>query len=156
MKKLIVIALAVVMALSIVAFAACDSEQTVNGEYSYANPFGDGTYGVEVKVTVKGGVITAVELVDHEGWVRTSADYGTWTSHDATEAAYPAFLKCFEGLTVKEVKEIKVTCAENGVPNDLEHEGIKGAPDALELISGATQSCGRIILAVQNALSKLK
>ena len=156
MKKLIVIALAVVMALSIVAFAACDGEKSYDGAYSYPHPWGGETpYGAKVTVTVKGGVITNVKLWEEKdtGWTRTSANSGNWTTHDETEASYAAFLKCFEGLTVEEVKAIKVACGENGVPSD---NGITNTPDAVELLAGATQSYGRIILAIQNALKDVK
>ena len=155
MKKLIVIALVVVMALSVVAFAACGGN-TYDGEYSYNHPYGgEGKYGAKVTVTVKNGVITNVKLWEESetGWTRTSADNGTtWTKHDATEASYAAFLASFEGLTVDQVKAIAVACNEKGVPSD---NGITNAPESLKLVAGATQSYGRIIKAVQDALSKI-
>ena len=158
MKKLIVIALAVVLALSaFVVFAACGKEESYDGEYQYAHPYGGTTpYGAKVTVTVKNGIITNVKLWTEAetGWTRTSADNGsTWTKHDETEASYADFLASFEGLTVDEVKAISVACAENGVPSD---NGITKAPESLKLLAGATQSYGRIIKAVQNALSKIE
>ena len=150
MKKLIVIALAVVMTFAVVAFAACDNGETVTGECSYENKWNAGHYyGVKVDVTVKGGVITAVKLYSEEdtGWVRTSADNGTsWTSHDAVEAAYDKWIEdTFVGKSVDTVKGWTVT-----VTQDAQTVG-EGVPH----ITGGTQSSARIIVAVKNALSKL-
>ena len=159
MKKLIVIALAVVMALSLVlVLAACGEEQTVTGTCSYQNASGT-TYGVEVKVTVKGDRITKVELVDHEGWVRTSSDQ-VWAlpenggygfnegdlGYEAAEAAYAGWLEeTVVGQKVDTVKGWKATATADG--QTITTEGIK--------LAGATQSAARIIVAIQDALSKL-
>ena len=147
MKKLIVIALVVVMAVSVVAFAACGGEK-VTGECSYES-YGH-TYGVKVDVTVKDGKITAVKLYSEKetGWVRTSADnpdYG-WTGHDETEAAYKQWIKdTFVGQEVKTVQGWVATATAAGQTVGA------GVPH----IAGGTQSSARIIVAVQNALSKL-
>ena len=152
MKKLIVIALAVVMALSVIAFAACGGEKTYEGEYSYAHPYAPDSgakYGAKVKVTVKGGVILSVAVEDDTDtfFNLTSSwdDKATWQNGQA------AFLKSFEGLKVADIQAIKVACADNGVPS-----GITGAPSTLKVVTGATQSSGRVILAVQNALKDVK
>ncbi|MBR2966432.1 MAG: hypothetical protein IKC52_03040 [Clostridia bacterium] len=147
MKKILVLALAVVMVLGVVAFAACAQPQTVTGECKYDN-YGH-TYGAKVDVTVLNGVITSVKLYTEEetGWVRTSADnpdYG-WTSHDAVEAAYEGFLKQFEGKPVEEVKAYVATATA-----EAQTVG-EGVPS----ITGGTQSAARIIVAIQDALSKL-
>lgn len=149
MKKLIVIALAVVMALSVVAFVACDNGQTVTGEYSYANPWTEGqSYGAKVSVTVKNGVITAVSVeADTETFFNLSAG---WENKSLWEEKGQAMVDSFVGLTVDEVNAIVVECAESGQPNS-----IASAPAALKVVAGATQSSGRLILAVQNALSQL-
>ena len=151
MKKLIVIALVVVMALSVVAFAACAGSETVEGEYSYKNAWdktGTQSYGAKVTVTVKGGVITAIEVAaDTDTFFNLSSG---WTDKATWENSGKAMADSFVGLTVEEVNAIKVDCAESGQPNT-----ITGAPSALKVVSGATQSSGRLILAVQNALSKL-
>ena len=151
MKKLIVIALAVVMALSVVAFAACGGAQTVEGEYSYKNAWdktGTQSYGAKVTVTVKGGVITSVEVAaDTDTFFNLSSG---WTDKSKWENGEKAMIDSFVGLSVEEVNAITVKCAESGQP-----ESITGAPSALKVVSGATQSSGRLILAVQNALSKL-
>ena len=149
MKKLIVIALAVVMALSVVAFAACGSEETVTGTCNYDTKYG--TYGVEVKVTVKGNIITAVEIVDHEGWVRTSA---SWKENqhegdlgfDKAEAAYQNWLDT--KIVGQKVDAVKGWTASATTDGQTVGEGVP-------CIAGATQSSARFIVAIQNALSKL-
>ena len=147
MKKLIVIALAVVMALSVVAFAACDSGETVTGEVHY-NSYGT-EYGVKVDVTVKGGVITKVKLyTDAEsGYKRTSADNAEhgWDRFDETEAAYDQYLQeNFVGKTVEAVKAYVASATAEG-------QTVTSGPK----IAQSTQSSARIIVAVQDALSKL-
>ncbi len=160
MKKLLVLALAVVMLVSVFALTACASEETYTGEVSY---FAWGTnYGVKVNVTVKGDVITKVEIADSD-YVSTSA---SWTEdanpgdlgHDKAEAAYAEWIaKTFVGKTVAEVNAYK-TCITFGTNDD----GTTSATidiDTLKAegynLAGATQSAARIIYAVQNALSKI-
>ena len=165
MKKLIVIALVVVMALSVVALAACGKEETVEGEYSYAawdytNKALSTTnkYGCKVKVTVKGGVITAIEVTaDTDTYYNLSAG---WTDKAKWENGAKDMIDSFVGLTVEEVNAIKVATnptlvTEPYVTPAGQPTGITGAPESLKLVAGATQSSGRTILAVQNALSKL-
>lgn len=167
MKKLIVIALAVVMVLSVAAFAACGSSQTVEGEYSYDNTRTEGhKYGCKVTVTVKDGIITKVTVAADTdtyynlspGWTDTYKPDGNPTAgktawmNDGQKMA-----ESFVGLKVEDVNKIKVTCNATGEP-DTKTEGVKtidGAPAALKVVASATQSSGRLILAVQNALSKL-
>ena len=160
MKKLIVIALAVVMALSVVAFAACGGAQTVEGEYSYKNAWdktGTQSYGAKVTVTVKGGVITSVEVAaDTDTFFNLSSG---WTDKSKWENGEKAMIDSFVGLTVKEVKAIKVTCdtETNSEAHTVKGQPtkIEGAPANLKVVSGATQSSGRLILAVQDALEHL-
>lgn len=162
MKKILVIALAVVMTLSIVAFAACATEQTVTGECSYTVSDWHTTYGAKVDVTVKGNVITAVKLYTDEetGWVRTTA---SWTAaegqlgFDAAEAAYEQWLTdTFVGKTVDQVKAVKTTMISGDVTVDQSYTVTVDASNKADwALAGATQSSARIIVAVQNALSKL-
>ena len=154
MKKLIVIALAVVMTFAVVAFAACETSETVTGECKYENKWNAGSYyGAKVDVTVKGGVITAVKLYSEEetGWTRTS---GNWTAgqnegdlgHDAAEAAYTEWInKVFVGKTVEEVNAYVASATVDG----------QTVGTAAANLAGATQSAARIIVAVKNALSKV-
>ncbi|MCH5157258.1 MAG: FMN-binding protein [Clostridiales bacterium] len=160
MKKLIVIALAVVMALSLVlVLAACGGEQELEGSCNYANKY-DATkpdYGVKVKVTVKGDTIMKVELVDYAEWTRTTStwtestdkkagDEGYQLGYTKTEAAYAQWLEdTFVGQKVDTVKGWTATATVDG----------QSVGEGVPCITGATQSSARIIVAVQNALSKL-
>ena len=148
MKKILVLALAIVMAFSVVALVACDKGETVTGEVHYNSH--NTEYGCKVDVTVKGGVITAVKLyTDAEsGYKRTSsdnADYG-WTRFQATEDAYASYIKeNFEGKTVEAVKAYVATATAEG----------QSVGEGTPKIAGSTQSAARVIVAVQDALSKL-
>ena len=157
MKKLIVIALAVVMALSLVlVLAACGEPEVVEGECSYTS-WGH-TYGVKVKVTVQGDKIKSVELVDYPDWVRTTE---TWKEtqadeekgtpyqlgYEKTEAAYAQWLvDSFKGEKVDTVLGWEAAATADG----------QSVGEGVPCITGATQSSARIIVAVQNALSKLE
>lgn len=161
MKKILVLALAIVMALSVVAFVACDQGVEYEGDCHYSRTYGENTtvYGCKVKVTVKGDRIAKVVLLTDEesGYVRTTK---TWEEkkddsgkvvqlgYTATEAAYPQWLKdTFEGKTVEAVKAYKADVpVESGNPT---------VETASANLAGATQSAARIIVAVQNALSKI-
>ncbi len=148
--KLLVLLLALVMVFSVVALTACATEATYTGECSYEK-YGN-TYGVKVDVTVKGDKITAIKLYTDEetGWHRTTS---TWEANSengdlgytATEAAYPAYINKFIGKTVTEINAIDATATA-----DAQTVGT-----AAYNITGATQSSARIIVAIQNALSKI-
>lgn len=157
MKKVLVIALAVVMTLAVVAFAACATEQTVTGKCHYTTQWG--AYGCMVDVTVKGDVITAVKLyTDAEAaaadstWGEAHRTTPSWKPSEgqlgfaATEAAYAAWIeKTFVGKTVAEVNAYDASATADG--QSVKTEGIN--------LAGATQSAARVIVAVQDALSKL-
>lgn len=157
MKKVLVIALAVVMALAVVAFVACEQPQTVTGKCHYTSKHGP--YGAMVDVTVKGDVITSVKLyTDAEAaaadknWNDAHRTTPGWTAaegqlgFEATEAAYEEWLAdVFVGKTVAEVNAYKASATADG--QSVTTEGVN--------LAGATQSAARIIVAVQNALSKL-
>ena len=158
MKKLIVIALAVVMALSVMAFVACGPSGEVDGEYSYDNAWTAGQkYGCKVHVTVKNGTIVAITVdKDTDTFYNLSAG---WTDKAKWENGGQAMIDSFVGLSVDEVNAIKVTydTETNNEAHTVKGQPtkIEGAPAALKVVAGATQSSGRVILAVQNALSKL-
>jgi len=154
MKKILVIALAVVMLVSVFALTACAQPQTVTGECSYENKWSAGNYyGCKVDVTVKGNIITAVKLyTDAEtGWTRTSNGWKEGQNEgdlgfEKTEAAYEKYLNdTFVGKTVEEVNAIVATATQ--AEQSVTTEGWA--------LTGATQSSARIIVAIQNALSKL-
>lgn len=157
MKKVLVIALAVVMALAVVAFVACEQPQTVTGKCHYSSQWG--AYGAMVDVTVKGDVITSVKLYTDaeaaaadENWNDAHRTTPSWTAangqlgFEAAEAAYEDwFADVFVGKTVAEVNAYVASATADG--QSVTTEGIN--------LAGATQSAARIIVAVQNALSKL-
>ncbi len=157
MKKVLVIALAVVMALAVVAFVACEQPQTVTGKCHYSTQWG--AYGAMVDVTVKGDVITSVKLYTDaeaaaadENWNDAHRTTPSWTAaegqlgFEAAEAAYEDwFADVFVGKTVAEVNAYVASATADG--QSVTTEGIN--------LAGATQSAARIIVAVQNALSKL-
>lgn len=157
MKKVLVIALAVVMALAVVAFVACEQPQTVTGKCHYSSQWG--AYGAMVDVTVKGDVITSVKLyTDAEAaaadknWNDAHRTTPSWTAangqlgFEAAEAAYEDwFAEVFVGKTVAEVNAYEASATADG--QSVTTEGIN--------LAGATQSAARIIVAVQDALSKL-
>ena len=157
MKKVLVIALAVVMALAVVALVACEQPQTVTGQCHYSSQYG--AYGAMVDVTVKGDVITSVKLYTDaeaaaadENWNDAHRTTPSWTAaegqlgFEAAEAAYEDwFADVFVGKTVAEVNAYVASATADG--QSVTTEGIN--------LAGATQSAARIIVAVQNALSKL-
>lgn len=158
MKKVLVIALAVVMALAVVALVACEQPQTVTGKCHYSSQYG--AYGAMVDVTVKGDVITSVKLYTDaeaaaadENWNDAHRTTPSWTKpaegqlgFAATEAAYATWIEdTFVGKTVAEVNAYVASATADG--QSVTTEGIN--------LAGATQSAARIIVAVQNALSKL-
>lgn len=143
MKKILVLALAVVMVLGVVAFAACEQPQTVVGECHYENPWAPEAphYGVKVEVVVKGGTIVSVTMLESD-YVQTSE---SWEGKDAAIAAYADYLKGFEGKSVEEVKAYVATATKEG----------QSVGEGVPCIAGATQSSARFIVAIQDALSKL-
>ena len=158
MKKILVIALAVVMMVSVFALTACAQPQVVEGEYSYKNSHdatGASSYGCKVKVTVVNGTITKVEVeADTDKFFNVSAG---WTDNyqpdgNPTEgkkawlAQRDSFAQSFVGMTVEEVNAIVVECDDKSQPKTI---------TGVDYVTGATQSSGRVILAIQNALSKL-
>lgn len=157
MKKVLVIALAVVMTLAVVAFAACATEQKVTGKCHYTTQWG--AYGCMVDVTVKGDVITAVKLYTDKEAAAADSTWGdahrttpSWKPSEgelgfaATEAAYATWIEdTFVGKTVAEVNAYVASATADG--QSVKTEGIN--------LAGATQSAARVIVAVKDALSKL-
>ena len=128
----------------------CDNCQIafvkVTGEYAYDDPWTPGAkYGVKVEVTVLGDIIINVTVTSTDSDMYTNIS-SSWYDKAKWENGQAAFLASFVGKTVAEVKAIVVDCAVNGFPNSV--TGFTG-------VIGATQSSGRTILAIQDALSKL-
>ena len=155
MKKILVLALAIVMALSVVAFVACDAGETYEGSYDYDNAWTPGQkYGCKVTVTVKSGVITKVVVADDtDTYYNLSAG---WTDKAKWQDGADAMINSFVGMSVEDVNKIVVAKNDDSAKGPIgQPASITGAPAALKVVAGATQSSGRLILAVQNALSKI-
>ena len=179
-KALIGLVAGIVAIFGVAALAACSdnsnnggTEQTVTGQYDYyANKGAENEthYGVKVNVTVKDGKITKVEIDKNSGLTQLTP---TWTAagHDAYEAGEANLLKEYEGLDVDDVLAVDVQVRTEGenskfpastwqpvgcpVEDDVEGYVPYVVGDANLLVDGATQSSGRLLLAVQNALEKL-
>lgn len=135
------------------AVSGCGDTQTdtVIGEYHYIN-YGV-FYGVRVNVEVqtdsKGDRIRKVTIADSDYTQLSPAnpDY-EWTDADRENysSQEQTLLNAYRGMYVADVLAMDVETAANGEP--------QGVSDDSVLISGATQSSGRLLLAVQDALLK--
>ena len=163
-KVLALMALSAVVCLGVFAFAACGGNgETYDGEYKYANAW-DATksYGVKVHVSVKDGKITKVTYdadAEDGSYVNVSP---TWKENarpgelgaDKTKAAIDNYLKeTFVGKTVTEVLALEVAVTDKGEPSVTNAD--KEAWSAY-VLTGATQTSGRFVLAIQNALKDVK
>lgn len=125
------------------AASACGGGATAHaGEYSYQTEYG--VYGVKVNVYVKGETIDHVEIVESDYTQVTESWEGKQNYLDREQA----LLDSFKGKTVSAVKGYSVVTDEEGAPSSVSAEG-------LSVVTGATMSTGRLLLAVQNALSEL-
>lgn len=166
-KFLVAGALAAVACVGLVACGGGNSGY--NGEYKYENTYTPGSYyGAKVNVKIKDitteekdpvsgktiKVITGGEIVSITVEADTDNYHNitpTWKEnahegdlgYDKTVAALPDYLKKFEGMTVKDIMQINVD-VKNSVPSDISNAELK--------LTGATQTSGRIILAVQAAI----
>lgn len=196
MKKILVLALAIVMAFSVVALVACDQGETYDGECKLHAKTAtyESYYGCKVTVTVKGGVITNVKLWSDEDfkaaagqdyhrttptWLSAAeadeynkahpnekAKFGVGLGFKTTEARYEAWLKAtYEGKSVEDAKKITASATEKADGELINIEYVVGTESTKASIlkpgddksdmTGATQSIARVIVAVQDALSKI-
>ncbi len=136
---------------------ACAGGQTVEGEYSYQISFDGGTtqdtYGQRVRVTVgtdgKISAIVPLEWANVKDITPANDDYG-WSAENVANWRNNRdnMLKSYVGKTAREVLAIPVTKETDGkVPQTV--------GDSALVVTGATQSSGRLLLAVQDALKKL-
>ena len=172
-KAIIGLVAGIVAIFGVAALAACSDNsnnegskpQTVTGEYSYANPYAPeaAKYGVKVSVTVDDGKITKVEIVDSE-YVQTSDGWKDGEAGKNYLAKENEILGRYVGLDVDDVLAMKIATETNGVPVSNNNDGSENPDfddstfevDGKDLLEdGATQSCGRLVLAVQDALKKL-
>lgn len=150
-KKLSILFLA-----SFLFLAGCslDGSTTYTGTYEYAAvavASGPQTYySVSVSVKVKDNKIVFVK-VNPDTEVRYNLT-ASWEDKALWIDGQEAFLKSFEGKTVAEVLSIRVSVLE-----ETSGYHLKGQPEEVEgydVVTGATQSSGRVILAIQQALPK--
>ena len=153
-KAIVALAVCAVAAVGAAGLAAC-SDDGITGDYHYDMTYGSTTttYGVKVNVTVEDGVITSVTRVD-SGYVEATEGYdGAWET--AYNDGIDALLQTYVGKTVEYVLSIDVATAESGEPL-AQGDGFVSYGDENEfLIADATQSAGRLLLAVQDALKNL-
>ncbi len=139
------------IALASFGFAACSGGSkngVYEGDYHYE---ADGVvYGVKVRVVVDGGVIASVEVTDHP-YTEAASEEDGWTDGSFYELGRQTLLENYAGMTVKEVLALNVACDKDGAPLISSAQGFTSYGENL-IITKATQSSGRLLLAVQNAL----
>ena len=152
-KVLAVLSIAAVATAGVAAISACNSGETYNGDYHYANSPGEGNYGIKVKVTVSDGKITKVEKVDSD-YIECSAvnENLNWTQAkvDNWNNKLPELLKSYEGKTVEEV--LAMTSSIKGVDGATTNS----VSDDSLVITDATQGSARVLKAVQDAIKDIK
>lgn len=146
-KFIVCFALACAVAVCAASFTACGvSAKDYYGEYHYANPWSaeEPDYGIKVKVQVKpdtkGDRIVSVKIIE-SNYAEVTDD---WNGKNVWLDGLNDLLKSYGGKYVADVLAAKVTVKENGEPQSVS--------DGDLMITGATQGCGRLLLAVQNAL----
>lgn len=144
-KKIIAVA-ALVSACCVCTVAGCSSgdAKTVEGDYHYVTEYG--TYGVKVSVEVNNDKIKKVTILDSDYTLTTSAEYG-FADSAKWDKGVNALLNTYTDRSVSSVLEQKVTVGADSVPTAVDNSAF--------VVSGATQSSGRLLLAVQDALKKL-
>lgn len=140
MKKKLFLGMAT-LALAGSLFVGCKAAEEYTGEYVYSTEYG--SYGAKVNVYVRGDKIERVEVVDTD-YSRVTE---SWEGSAIYHAGEQALLDSFAGKSVAEVKKYSVT-KDGNVPTSVKAEGIA-------VVTGATQSTGRLLLAVQSALAKI-
>ena len=118
------------------------------GEYHYANPWAPTSpdYGIRVKVDVNSvtGTIVSVSVLESD---YTEVSDG-WTDADIWNNGLAGLLASYEGRSIAEILSKDVATDANGQPTAVS--------DSALMITGATQGSGRLLLAVQNALSQIE
>lgn len=143
LKKIALIVLAAALCVCVIAFVGCGKgyNGTYNGEYHYTQYGTD--YGVKVEVEVENNVIKSVKVIP-SNYTNASDARNDWTPEKWTDHEAEALAK-FVGKTVDEIKAIVVERDEAGAPKTgVTYDGL--------VITGATMSSGRLILAIQDAL----
>ncbi len=174
-KGLSVLVATAALGAGIVTATACNGGNgKFIGSYHYTNEH-NAVYGMMVEVTVENNIITKVrditntdlslqsktdyvtgEVTENVNWTVVSnamPDYGwsednvkKWTTYESK------LLQQYEGWSVADILDIKVFIKETGEVYDAEDNAAFNTSGLL--IGGATQSSGRLLLAVQDALGK--
>ena len=163
-KLLAVLAVGAVATAGVVGLAACGEKGisgSAKGEYSYES-YGH-TYGIKVEVTVENGKITKVERLEHDWVEATDTVMGDWDGGANYNKEINNELKKFNGLSVDDVLDLEVAVTEAGAP-ETQKSGDEANPNFKPLVigdtnlvlTGSTQSSGRLVLAVQDALENLQ
>lgn len=118
----------------------------VSGKYSVESVYAPGAYyGAEVKIVVKDGKIAKVAINPYSELILAT---DIWEDRAVWENSVAALLESYKGKSVEELENINYS-QDSGIasPPELSAGGV--------LVTGASQSSGRLLRAVQNALSKL-
>ena len=116
-----------------------------SGEYKYENTWVPGSYyGIAVNVTVKDDVVVSVIVAESDYTEVTDS----WENKDIWLNGLASLLASYEGRSVAEILSKDVATDANGQPTAVS--------DSALMITGATQGSGRLLLAVQNALSQIE
>ncbi len=155
LSKVIVSSALTVAAISTCAFGACAQSGSYEGEYSNTK-YGT-EFGVKVEVVTEGDRIREVKIVEsnyvtlspespNNGW--GSAEVANWNDNLQT------LLDGYRAKNIADVLALNVAVADDGDVLITSDTGFVEYNESL-IISGATQSSGRLLLAVQNALSQI-
>ncbi len=161
-KGLAILVASTALCAGIATATACSGgyNGTYEGDYHYDN-WGH-TYGMKVRVTVENNIITKVEDISPENYIVVSDPIeGTgWTTDTVNnwKDNEAWLLQQYKGMAVSDVLDIEVYIKDSGEPYEKVNANNEARNPNLVasglLISGATQGSGRLLLAVQDALSK--
>ena len=125
------------------ALSKANGYEVVEGEYGYVS-YGT-NYGVKVRVILKDGVIKKVVTLTSD-YTNATASWNTALWYDKADV----ILAAFEGKTAAEINGITATVGgQDGATENV-------VSDSAFLATDATLSSARLMLAVQNALSKIQ
>ncbi len=140
-----------------VCLTSCGGDKTYAGSYTYDDVYSESTpkakYGVTVSVTVRGDKIISVSVAEDTD---TRYNYTPiWKENAITgdlgaekaKSAIAGYVKVYEGKSVAEIKGLTVATLDDGTPDKAQKAAWSGY-----VLTGATQTSGRILLAVQDAL----
>ena len=132
------------------ALSKLEGYSVVDGDYHY-NKYGH-DYGIKVRVVVNGGEIAKAAVIPSDyvsaSPAGTDPSVGQWSGRHLWDEGLDGLLKSYEGKSVDDVFKASVSIADDGEPKTVTDDSLK--------IEGATQGSGRLLLAVQDALSQLE